>query len=574
MTNADVAQAFFEIADLLEIGGEKSFRVTSYRRAARAISDLADDITDIAARGELAAIEGIGKSTAAKITELLETGRVAYRDELAEKVPLSTLELLKIPNMGPKKVALLFREKGVDSLTALQQAIDDGALADLKGFGPKSIDKIREGIDFLRKAAGRTRLGQAWPLAERLRALVAEMPGVQRVEHAGSLRRGRETVGDLDLLCIADNGAEVIAAFTTLPLVDKVLAAGDTKGSILTDGADGPAMQIDLRVVPAQHFGAAWQYFTGSKEHNVRLRELAVRRGWSLNEYSLSEGEKIIAAATEEEIYAALELPWVPPELREDRGEFDLRATPTDLVTVADIRGDLHMHTTASDGRFSIEEMAEAARARGYAYICITDHSQSSVVAGGLKPDALRRHIEAIRAANERVDGIEIWAGSEVDILADGQLDYDDDLLAELDWVVASNHHYLHDDRDENTQRALRAIRNPYVNVLAHPTGRMIGRRSAKPLDLPAIAQAAAETGTALEINAAHQRLDLKDQHARLAVEHGAVLSINCDAHHIEGFEQIVYGVLTARRGWIRPEQVVNTWTAEKVRAFVAAKRA
>lgn len=572
MTNADVVRVFSEIADLLEISGETGFRIVSYRRVARTVGDLVADIREIAERGELDKLPGVGKSSADKIRELIETGKVKVREDLAKKVPVSTLELLNIPNMGPKKVALLWKECGVVSLASLKQAIDAGKLDGLKGFGDKSIAKIREGIDFLSRISGRTRIGQAWPLAERFREAVGRIKGVERVEHAGSLRRGRETVGDLDLLCIAKDGPSVIKQFTQLPGVARIQVAGDTKGSIVTDGEDGPVIQIDLRVVPREAFGAAWQYFTGSKEHNVRLREMAVRRGWSLNEYSLSEGERVIASATEEEINAALGLPWIPPEMREDRGEFELKETPT-LVTVDDIRGDLHMHTKASDGAVSIEEMAKAAKARGYEYICITDHSASSTIANGLDPKRLAEHIKAIRKVNKRIKGIEVWAGAEVDIMGDGSMDYDDETMAQLDWVVASNHYHMSDDLAANTQRAVAAIRNPYVCVLAHPTGRIINRRDAMPLDIEQIAAAAVETGTALEINSAFQRLDLRDQHARLCAERGAVISINCDAHRPEGFEQLRFGVMTARRAWLTAAQVLNTWPAQKVREFVAAKR-
>ncbi|RMF73197.1 MAG: DNA polymerase/3'-5' exonuclease PolX [Planctomycetota bacterium] len=573
MTNADVARVFNEIADLLEIKGESAFRVNSYRRVARSVGELAEDINEVAARGGLAAIPGVGKSSAEKIQELLDTGRVTVREQLAQEVPVSLLELLRIPGMGPKKAALLWKQRGVDSLDALQAAIDAGGLADLKGFGPKSIEKIRKGIEFLRSSGARTRVGVAWEIAERMRDAVAAMSGVTRVEHAGSLRRGCETVGDLDLLCIAADGPSVIERFTKLPDVKDVLAAGDTKGSVVVEYAPGRSIQVDLRVVPAESFGAAWQYFTGSKEHNVRLRERAVRRGWSLNEYALSQGERIVAAASEEEIYQALDLPWIPPELREDRGEFELTETPLDLVTAGDIRGELHMHTTASDGKFSIEEMACAARERGYEYICITDHTASSAIANGLDAERMREHIRAVRAADAVLDDITILVGAEVDIRADGSLDYDDDLLAQLDWVVASNHYHMSDDRDANTQRALAAIRNPYVNLLAHPTGRIINRREAMPIDIEAIAAAAADSGTALEINSNHLRLDLKDQHARLAAERGACISINCDAHHVSHFDQIRFGVATARRAWIRRAQVVNTWPLKKLRRFVAKKR-
>lgn len=575
MTNTDIARVFNEIADLLEIGGDEGFRVNSYRRVARTIDDLATDIADVAERGELEGLPGVGKASAAKIRELLETGRLALREKLTEDVPESVLELLRIPGMGPKKVAVLWQERRIDSLDSLKSAIDAGGLDDLKGFGKKTVEKIAEGIEFLKRSAGRTRLGQAWPVAETMREAVAAIAGVKRVEHAGSLRRGRETVGDLDLLCVASDGAAVVKAFTELPFVTRVIAAGDTKGSVLVEWSNGREIQVDLRVVSDEAFGVAWQYFTGSKEHNVRLRERAVKRGWSLNEYSLSDAEsdKIIASREERDIYAALDLPWIPPELREDRGELDLKEIPDDLLTLGDIRGDLHMHTTASDGRNSVEQMALAAEAYGYEYICITDHSQSSTIANGLNPRRLKKHIAAIRKANDVIDGITILAGAEVDILADGSLDYADKLLAELDFVVASIHSGMGKDAKTNTARTLAAISSPYVNLIAHPTGRMINSREAMALDMEVICAAAAETGTALEINASFFRLDLKDQHARLARDAGVKLSINCDAHATDQFGEIHFGILTARRAGLRRGDVLNTWPAEDITAFVQAKR-
>ena len=575
LTNADIARVFAECADLLEIDGADSFRVSSYRRVARCINDLPTDVREIAVRGELARLEGVGKSSAQKIQTLLDTGALPLRVELAQKVPETLLELLHIPGMGPKKVAQLWREVGVLSLESLAAAIDAGRLEGLKGFGARSVEKILEGIAFLKRIGGRTRLGEAAPVAERFRAAVAELPGVARAEIAGSLRRGCETIGDLDLLCVADDGAAVIGHFTKLPGVTRVLVAGDTKGSVLVERAAEREIQIDLRVVPAESFGAAWQYFTGSKEHNVRLRELAVRRGWTLNEYALSDASsgKAIASRSEEDIYAALGLPCLPPELREDRGEFELKEAPRDLVALEDVRGDLHLHTDASDGKHTLEQMVAAAQERGYEYIAVTDHSQASVVANGLDRERLLRHIDAIHKLNERTRGLTVWAGAEVDIMADGSLDYEDDLLAQLDWVVASNHYHLGRDGDKNTERALAALRNPHVNVLAHPTGRMINRRDAAPLDIGALCAEAARTGAALEINASGSRLDLKDTHARLAAQAGALLCINCDAHATDQLDKMRYGVITARRGWVRRQDVLNTRSAKQVEAFVRAKR-
>lgn len=575
MTNEDVARIFEEIADMLEIKGEDAFRVNSYRRVARTLDDLAEDVSQIAARGELAALAGVGKSSAAKIQELLNTGKLKFREELAREVPESILALLQIPGLGPKKVAVLWKQKQVDSIERLKQAVESGELDDLKGFGKKSLLQIADGIAFLQSASGRTRLGEAWELAELLRDAIAGMPGVQRIENAGSLRRGRETVGDLDLLCIARDGAQVIEQFAKLPGVTKVLAAGDTKGSVLIEWRTGGTIQADLRVVPEDSFGAAWQYFTGSKEHNVRLRQLAVKRGWSLNEYALSDAktEKVIAARTEEEIYGAIDLPWIPPELREDRGEFEPGAVPEDLITQADLRGDLHMHTTASDGRNSVEEMALAARDLGYEYICVTDHSASSAIANGLSPQRLRDLIREVRAVEKKLKGIKVWAGTEVDILADGTLDYKDDLLAELDYVVASIHFGLGKDPEINTQRTIAAMRNPYVNQIGHPTGRMINARKPMELDMAAICRVAAETGTALEINAGPYRLDLKDQHVRMARAAGATIAICTDAHGTEKLGRILYGVLTGRRGGLRKAETLNTRPAKEIEAFVKRKR-
>ncbi len=575
MTNAELARVFNEVADLMDIQGEDSFRVSSYRRVARTLEDLATEAREIAARGELAQLPGIGKASAAKIQELLDTGRLTLREELAAKVPAALLKLLEIPGMGPKKVALLWKERNIESLDDLKKALAENQLDGLKGFGDKSIQQIREGIDFLERSSGRTRLGTAWELAEALKEQLRGIQGVKRVEHAGSLRRGAETVGDLDLLCVAKDPPAVVQQFTRLEGVSRVLAAGDTKGSVLLPCGSEREIQVDLRVVPEESFGAAWQYFTGSKQHNIRLRELAGKRGWTLNEYALSEidGGKVIASRAEEEIYKALGVPIVPPELREDRGEFELKSAPRDLLELEHIRGDLHMHTTASDGRATIEEMVEAARRRGYEYICITDHSQSSAIANGLKPQRLRQHIKDVRAVASKSKDVKVWIGTEVDIHADGTLDYDDELLAELDWVVASVHFGMGKDIEANTRRTLAAIRNPYVNLIAHPTGRLINRRDAMPLDIEAVAREAAATGTALEINASTYRLDLKDTHARLARDLGAMICIDCDAHATDQLDQMRFGVITARRAWLRKSDVLNTRPAKEIEAFVRAKR-
>jgi len=574
MSNRDVVHQFNEIADLLEIKGEESFRAVSYRRAARAIEDLTEDLADIAARNELQKIPGVGKGTADRIKEYLATGKIQLHEELTCSLPSGILELLRIPGLGPKKIAVLHAQLCVGSVEELRTAILDGRVAKLRGFGQKTADKLLEGIAFLDRSAGRTPLHVARPIACTLREQVAGLPGVERVEIAGSVRRGKEMIGDLDLLCVAADGPATTAAFTRLPLVRSVLAAGDTKASVLVENPIGGEIQADLRVVPAESFGAALQYFTGSKEHNVRLREIAVKRGWKLNEYGLFEGPVALAGPDEAGIYERLGLPLIPPELREDTGEIDLRDLP-DLVDLPDLRGDLHMHTRASDGVCTIEEMALAARQRGYEYIAITDHSHSSVIANGLSVERLEKLIEEVRAANRQLagSGIVVLAGTECDICPDGTLDYPDDVLAQLDWVVASIHAAQTQDCDRLTHRTLAAIGNPYVNCIGHPSGRLLGRREAMNIQWEKVFEAAAATGTALEISAAWLRLDLKDSHVRRAMDLGCTFVINTDAHAVDQLDQMIFGVQTARRGWATRSCILNTRPVEEVRAFVAAKR-
>lgn len=572
MKNSELAKVFEQIADLLELTDGDRFRVNAYRRAARTLGDLNEDVEAIAERGELRKIPGVGKGMAERIQEYLDTGRVGVHQDLLERVPPGLLKMLDIPGLGPKKIQVLHRELDIRDIDGLRAALDEGRVEALGGFGKKSAEKISEGIAFLQRSSTRTPLGIARQIAAELAGVVGAFSGVRRIEAAGSLRRGCETVGDLDLLCEASDGPGVVKAFTGLPQATSVRAAGDTKGSILVGNRRGGQIQIDLRVVPEASFGAAWQYFTGSKEHNVRLRELAVRKGWRLNEYGLFDGEARIAGEDEEGIYRQFGLPWIPPEMREDRGEFDLERLP-ELITLDDIRGDLHMHTTASDGRCGIDEMAEAAKRRGYRMIAITDHSKSSAVANGLSVDRLEKHVEAVREADERISGITLLAGTECDILPDGSLDYPDDVLRELDWVVASIHAAQGRDRQQQTRRCIAAMENPYVCVLGHPSGRLLGRRDAMDLDWEALVEAAADTGTALEVNASWQRLDLKDTHVRMAMEAGCWISINTDAHDIEQLDQMELGVQTARRGWATKDRVLNAKTPAGLKKWIAARR-
>ncbi|MGQ9651674.1 MAG: DNA polymerase/3'-5' exonuclease PolX [Phycisphaerae bacterium] len=573
MVNPEIAAVFNEIADLLELTGGDPFRVNSYRKAARSIEDLPEDIADVANRGELQKIPGVGKGTAERIMQYLKTGKVTVHQELLDSIPRGLPELLTVPGLGPKKVQALHRELGVTSMADLEAVIADGRAEKLPGFGKKSVEKIAEGLAFLKRSAGRTPLGAVLPLAERLRDAVREFAGVRRAEIAGSARRGCETVGDIDLLCIADDGEKVVDAFTKLPEVTGVRAAGGTKGSVLVAGPIRGEIQVDLRVVPEESFGAALQYFTGSKEHNVRLRELAVRKGWKLNEYGLFDGDRRIAGREEGEIYEKLDLRPIPPELREDRGEIECGGELPRLVSLADIKGDMHVHSTASDGRSTIEEMAEAARKRGYRYLAICDHSKSSVIANGLDEVRLLRHIRDIRAVSERIKGLTLLAGIECDILANGSLDYSDDILAQLDWVIASIHSAQQQDRASLTRRSIAAMENPYVCCLGHPSGRLLGRRDAMDLDWDALFTAAARTGCALEISASWQRLDLKDVHIRQAIDAGCRLAISTDAHSTDQLDQMSLGVQTARRGWATPEHILNTLPEAQLRAWVAAKR-
>ncbi len=570
MNNQQVAEVFATIADMLQIKGEIIHRVLSYRRAGESIAALGEDINDLWREERLTEIPGIGKTLAAKIDELLRTGQLEFYERLAEEVPLGVVDMLKIPDVGPKTAARLWQELGLTRIEDVERAARAGKIRTLSRMSEKTEAKILAGIDALRRRSGRTPLGIAWPLAQAMLDELAALPGVARASVAGSLRRMRETSGDVDLLVAAppDHTEAIMTHFRQLPQVHEVLASGATKTAIRTH--DG--LQVDLRVLDPARWGTALQYFTGSQAHNVRLRERARRQGLSLSENSFKQedgGE--VLCADEAEVYATLGLPWIPPELREDRGEFD--GPLPELITMDDIRGDLQMHSTWSDGANSIAELAEAAMARGLAYILITDHSQSLGVAGGLSADELRRQGDEIRALNEQLgDKFRVLTGVETEIKADGSLDYPDELLAELDLVIASLHTGLRTGRERTTERMLAAIRNPHVDIIAHPTGRLIGRREGADLDMAAIFQAAAETDTALEINADFRRLDLSDIHARRAVELGVKLTIGSDAHEAGGVGALAYGVATARRGWVTAADVINTWSLTKLLAW--AKRA
>jgi len=577
MSSAELSAVFAEMADIMEVLGEDRFRVNSYRRAARTLSETTEDLAALAEAGRLESLPGIGKSTAAKIAEYLRTGQIAQHRQLREKVPPELMDLLAVQGLGPKTVAKLWREADIKSPGELRRAleVDPERLERLEGLGAKKVAQLREALQFAERSAGRFTLDEAEQVAATLCRVVAACKGAGRVEVAGSLRRGRETVGDIDVLCEADeeHAQAIIAAFASAEGVSKVLAAGRTKGSVIVAGR----IQADLRVVPSRSFGAALAYFTGSKAHNVALREYALRKGFKLNEYGLFKRtaggrERQVAGATEEDIYDALDLPWIPPELREDRGELDAAVAGRlpRLVSLADIRGDLHLHTTASDGADTIEEMIRACRSLGYKYMAITDHSKSQIQANGLDERRLAEHVGAIRAAARKYKDILVLAGVEVDVMKDGRLDFPDEVLAGLDLVTASPHSALSQRGAEATERLIRAVENPHVDVIGHPTGRLINRRAGMDIDIVRLARAAAANDTAIEINAHPWRLDLRDVHVRAAVEVGAKLLICTDAHNArDDLTLMRFGVTTARRGWARPADVINTYTPARLRKWL-----
>lgn len=565
MKNLELAEVFDQIADLMELIGEDPFRINSYRKAARTLEDLGEDIEQVAEGGGLTDLPGIGKGSAERIEQFLKTGKIQVHEELLAKVPGSLLELRKIPGMGPKTLALAWKQLKITDMSGLTKAIDQGKLQALPGMGEKKAAIIKDGIEFLHRSAGRTPLGLALPLAEKLVEQLKLVKGVKEVQLAGSLRRWSQTVGDIDILVQADDGAAVIDKFVKFPQVKEVLSAGGTKGSVRTV----ENIQVDVRVIGAKSFGAALQYFTGSKEHNVALREIALKHKWKLNEYGLFAGDKQLAGAKEEDIYAKLGLPWMPPELRQNRGEIQQADNLPKLIELNDIRGDIHLHTTASDGRNSIEQMAQAGRQMGYEYIVITEHSQSSRIAGGLNPQQMARHAKNIRKVAEGFKDIAVLVGVEVDILAEGTLDYPDSLLSELDLVIASIHSGLGQDSKMITGRLLKAMENRHVDVIGHPTGRLLGQRQPSAVDISALITQAVATGTALELNASWQRLDLKDVHLRQARAAGAKIAIGTDAHGTEQLNYMIFGLYTARRGWLEKSDVLNCLPLKKFKEWL-----
>jgi len=581
MENREVARILRETAELLEIDGAMIGRYRSYERAAELISSLTESIEDLAQDPKkLTALPGIGEGLAEHIREILKTGDYSLRKKLLKKYPAEILDVLKLQSLGPKKVALLWRTFKAGSVEQVEKLAREGKLRDLPGFGEKSEENILKAAEAHKKSAGRFLVDVVEEQAQRLVNYIGRFGKLVRsITPAGSLRRAKETIGDLDLLVTLAPGRHSAADIDALAEhilaekeIEQVLARGENKVSFrLSSG-----LQVDVRLLQPANYGAALIYFTGSKEHNVALRGRANKMGWTLNEYALTtlKGERHVAGETEEEVYAKLKLDFIPPELRENTGEIEAAEHHRlpHLVELGDIRGDLQMHTTASDGKNSIEEMAAAARAMGYEYIALTDHSQAVTVANGLDEKRTREQIRKIRAVNERRPGIRILAGSEVDIRKDGSLDLEDDVLAELDVVVASIHSYMNLDRGAMTERLLAAIENPYTQILGHPTGRLLLRRDEYACDMERILDAASQHGVAVECNAAPERLDLKEVYLRMAKERGVPVVISTDAHSTHALGQMRYGVQMARRGWLEKKDVLNTLPAAELLARLRPK--
>lgn len=570
MDNRTIAQLLAETADLLEISNGDPFRIRSYRRAAEAVEQTTVRLSDIAGdMKKLQEIPGIGKGMAANIQEIERAGTLPLREELLTKYRPSMLELLKLPGMGPKTVALLWEALEICDVDQLAAAIDAGKLNSLPRFGAKQVEKLRKGIDEYRKNTGRFHLDEAEETAARISEYLLRFKGVERITPAGSLRRGRETVGDLDLLvtgpaceesCVTA-AAEYMAAY---PGIDSLIAKGQNKVSFRMRNG----LQVDVRLLPEGSFGAALQYFTGSKTHNVAVRQRALKFGYTLSEYALARVEdgSMVAAKTEEEIYSKLGLDWIPPEMRENNGELEAAEQHhlPHLIEISDIRGDVHMHTDATDGRNTIREMAEAAAARGYQYIAITDHSKNLAMTNGLDDRRALEHVRRIREVDKEMEGkIRIFPGIEVDILADGEIDLSNEVLAQMDVVIASVHTLFNQPEEQMTERVLRAIENPYIRILAHPTGRLLLRREPFKMDMEKVLKHAAELGVAVEHNAYPDRLDLCDRDLRLAKSLGCRIVINTDSHHTGHLEKMKYGIQQLRRAWLEPKDVLNTLEAD-----------
>jgi len=565
--NDEIAAVLYEIADLLEMSEEDRFRPISYRRAARSIEALPEDIEDVARQGRLRQIAGVGEAISEKIGTYLKEGTLDYLEELRKRFPPGLADIMRIPGVGPKTARQLFFDLKITNLDELRAAAEQGRLRKIKGFKEKTEENILKGIKLVKQGQGKFLLGDVLPLAEKIVAHLRENASVDHVSYAGSVRRMKEEVHDIDVLVTTTDAAAVTRAFTTMPLVREIVESGPTK-SIVHTGPQG--IQVDLRVLEPKSWGSGLMYFTGSKDHNIKLRTFAQKKGLKLNEYGLFREDALVAGATEEDVYGTLGLPYIDPEMREDGGEIEAamaRKLPH-LITQDDIRGDLHAHTNLTDGVNTLEEMAKAARARGYAYLGLSDHSPSLRVANGLSEDNLRIHVAHIREFNRKSDGFKLLAGTECDILADGTMDYPDAILEDLDYVIGSVHTRFKMSQKEMTARVIRAMQNEHVDIIAHPTARKIGQREPIALDLERVFDAAADTGTVLEVNAYPDRTDLNGPYAKLAKEHGVTLIVDTDSHSTEQLAYMRFGVGTARRGWLEKGDVVNTKSYEDILRF------
>jgi DNA polymerase (family 10) len=567
-TNASIAAIFDGIADLLDIQSANPFRVRAYRNAARTVGDLGTDIATLVGRGmPLTDIPGIGEDLASKIREIIETGSCAFLKRLEQDVPPAVAQLLKVPGLGPRRVKTLWKALDVQTMEQLLQAAQAQRIRDLPGFGEKTEQKILEAVQQRLAQSPRAKLASAAQIAEPLAAFLRQQPGVQQVCLCGSYRRMRETVGDLDLVVTAADAAAVMDRFTRHPEVGQVLASGPTRSTVVLKSG----MQVDLRVVSAASWGAALQYFTGSKAHNIAVRRMAQEQGLKLNEYGVFRGHEALAGNTEESVYAAVGLPWIPPQLREDRGEIEaaLKGELPDLIALADLKGDLHAHTKASDGRSTLEEMARSAQSHGLQYLAITEHSQRLAMARGLDPVRLEKQALAIERLNDTLAGFTLLKGVEVDILDDGTLDLPDSALAKLDIVVAAVHSRFDLPREEQTERILKALDNPHVRILAHPTGRLLEKREPYAVDMQQIIRRAKARGVALEVNAHPDRLDLSDTDCRMAKDEGALLCINSDSHSVYEIDLLRFGVGQAQRGWLEKKDVLNTKSLRQLQRWL-----
>ncbi len=568
--NRKIAKMFNEIADLLDIDGDNPFKVRAYRNAARTILGYPRQMADLVEEGfDLTLLRGIGKELAKKITEIVQTGKLAYLEKLKKTHPSQLEELLKIPGLGPKRVRLLHELLHINSLADLEKALNEGKLEKVPGFGKKLIAKIENGIQTRRYEAHRFKLSEALPVAEWIVKILKKTKGAVHVAIAGSLRRRKETVHDIDLVTACEETSDTMVYFLNLPKIQKILMKGTTRSTILLENG----MSVDLRVVGIENFGATLHHFTGSKVHNITLRKMAVEKGMKINEYGIWQGNKRIGGEREQDIYDAFGMQYIEPEMRENRGEIALaqKHSLPNLIVQTDIKGDLHMHTTYSDGLASIEEMAQQAKRLGYEYIAITDHTEHLKVAHGMDEKRIRTQLEEIDTLNEKLDGITILKSAEVDILEDGSLDMPQSMLKALDLAVCSVHTKFNLSREKQTKRILKAMENPHFSILAHPTGRLIGLREPYAIDMEAVMQKAKERGCILELNAQPDRLDLNDIHCKMAKEMGVRIAVSTDAHSLKDLELMRYGIWQARRGWLEKEDVVNTLSLSALQTLLGA---